>query len=95
VLDALTPAKRLFMISTGTGLSAANRWALAAVRLHTRTRRSGRTARIAARWVRAWTPAPRMARSPALSRASARVATPLHAAVRIAVMLLASMIASG
>ena len=35
-----------------------------------------------------------MARSPAPSRASARVATPLTAAVRMAVMLLASMTAS-
>ena len=69
----------------------AKRRAFSGLRLHTRTRRSGRTALIAARWVIASTPEPRMARSPASSRASARVATPLTAAVRMAVMLLASI----
>src|SRR5216684_4186189 len=44
------------------------------------------TAAIAARWVRAWTPDPTIARTEASSRARARVAAPETAAVRIAVI---------
>jgi hypothetical protein len=63
--------------------------------LKTRTRRKRRATAIASRCVRAWTPEPRSARSPASSRASRRVATPLAAAVRIAVISLASRIVRG
>lgn len=64
------------------------------LRPKTRARRMGRATRIASKCVRAWTPVPMTARSAASSRASRRVATPETAAVRIAVMELASMTAS-
>ena len=63
--------------------------------LHARTRVRLRTARIASRWVRAWVPEPMMARSPASEGASVRVATPLTAAVRMAVISEASRMAVG
>ena len=63
-------------------------------RLHARTRRSGRACDIASRWVSACTPVPSSARSPASARASNRVATPETAAVRTAVIELASITAS-
>ena len=62
-------------------------------RLHTRTRRSGRTSATASRCVAAWTPLPSRARVLASARASARVATPDTAAVRMAVIELASITA--
>ena len=67
--------------------------ALPAGRLKTRTRRTGRTASMACRWVWACVPAPMMARSEALGRASRSVATPLTAAVRMAVIEVASTMA--
>ena len=73
--------------------ASASRAACAGSRLHTRTRRSGRTSAMASRCVAAWTPLPSRASVLASGRASRRVATPDTAAVRIAVMELASMIA--
>jgi len=49
---------------------------------------------MASRCVRAWVPEPMMATSPASSRASIRVASPLTAAVRMAVTSVASRMAS-
>ena len=72
---------------------SAKLFARARVLLATRTRRIVRTARIASRWVRACTPDPTIARSPASSFASRRVASPLTAAVRTAVIDVASIIA--
>ena len=83
--------------STGMFHRADSRRAKRAARpgfwLATRTLRMGRTASMASRCVRAWTPEPMIARSPASSRARSRVATPLTAAVRIAVIEVASMMA--
>ncbi len=67
-------------------MSVRNRWTRLGVRDHTRTCRSGRAARMASRWLRAWTPAPSTARIPASFRASARVAAADVAAVRISVI---------
>ncbi len=90
-----TAASGLAAASIGTwkrGRSSEDRAAAcSALRLQIRTLRSGRTAAIASRWVRACTPAPRMASSPASGRASRSVATPDTAAVRIAVMAAPSM----
>ncbi len=63
--------------------------------LQARTRPMDRTARMASRWDRAWVPEPMMARSVASGRASRRVASPLTAAVRMAVMAMASISATG
>ena len=63
--------------------------------LQARTRPIDRTARMASRWDRACVPEPMMARSVASARASRRVASPLTAAVRMAVMAMASISATG
>ena len=73
---------------------SAKRRALDSVRLHTWTSLISRARRMASRWVLACTPEPRMARLEASLRASSRVATPLAAAVRMAVIELASMAAN-
>ena len=63
--------------------------------LHTRTSRNVRTRRSASRWLRAWTPEPRMPSTAASGRASSRVATADTAAVRISVMSRPSIVTSG
>ena len=72
---------------------SANSVALSAGTLYTRTRRTGRTARIACRCVCACVPAPMIARSPASGLASRSVTSPLTAAVRMAVIDVASTMA--
>jgi len=61
----------------------------------TRTSSKRRTRRSAAACVRAWTPEPRIASTRASSRASSRVASAEPAAVRVAVMYVPSMSATG
>jgi len=75
-------------------ISSARVRARSMFRLATRTRRRVRTAAMARRCVRACTPAPMMAKSPASPRASKRVARPETAAVRMAVMAEAFISAS-
>ena len=72
-------------IFPGPDISSAKRRARSALRLATRTRRSGRTQASASRWVRACVPEPTRARSPASSRDKSRVASADTAAVLIAV----------
>src|SRR6266536_3439719 len=74
---------------------SASALAWAWVRLQTRMRSSRRTAAIASRWLRAWVPAPTIARSRASEAASARVATADTAPVRISVIAAASSTAVG
>src|SRR6266540_7024943 len=74
---------------------SASALAWASVRLHTRMRSSRRTEAIASRWLRAWVPAPTIARSRASGAASAWVATAETAAVRISVIAAASSTAVG
>ena len=76
-------------------MSAANRRALAGSRPATRMPVSGRTAAMASRCARAWTPVPMMASSVASARASSSVATADTAAVRISVTAEALSMASG
>ena len=73
---------------------SANFWAFLNFRLQTRTPVRLRAIPMASRWVRACTPDPNIASSAASFRASNRVATPLTAAVRMAVILPASITAS-
>ena len=99
MLAPVTASSADGVTSTVTPCSAAAHspyaWACAGVRLQTRMRPRRRTASIASRWDRAWTPDPRIARSLASSRAKRRVATADVAAVRIAVIARASTMASG
>ena len=69
--------------------------ALARLRPAIRISEMGRTRGMATAWALAWTPVPRMARTPALGRASRRVARAEPAAVRMAVMCSPSMMAAG
>ena len=92
-----TASSAVATASTGRPVSrasrSANSEALAAGTEYTRTLRTNRTARIACRCVCACVPAPMIARSPASGLASRSVASPLTAAVRIAVIEVASTIA--
>ena len=92
-----TAARALPTASTGRSNFSdrllANSCACSSGRLHTRTRRMGRTASMASRWPRACVPAPRIARSLASGRASSLVATPETAGVRMAVTEVASAMA--
>ena len=69
--------------------------ARAAPRETTTTSSMGRTTHIASRWAVAWTPAPNSTNRDASGRARRLVATPLTAAVRIAVSSVPSITASG
>ena len=89
--SALAHASTVMPVSADS--RAAKAVALSAGTLNTRTRRSGRTARMACRCVWACVPAPMMARSPASGRASRSVTSPLTAAVRMAVTAVASTMA--
>ena len=85
------------LASPGSRCRWDSRWrnaaTLSVLRLHMRTLAIALASIIAARCVFACTPLPSMANDFASERASNRVATPLTAAVRIAVIALASMIA--
>ena len=94
ITSAPRTASSLESTALASGHSAASFSALSRVRAEMRICSNGRAWSIAVRCGPAWWPAPTIARTRASSRASARVATPDTAAVRIAVIGLAFMVAS-